>query len=157
SLTFPGQWPLYPGWKTNRLNGTDKRERVSSCIISLINGDGNTLLLCVIGPGGSPFSDPCTDPTITLREGGVHGKLFADPPPSYVAGPDSADPIDSGRVCTSGGAQYCCAEDDTSCTHRIILTGAIMGDPAINYANKRCNGLAMSGGFQYCTSFFSTR
>jgi hypothetical protein len=155
--TFPGQWPLYPGWKTNRLNGGDKRERVSACILSLLNGNNATLDICIIGPGGSPFSDACTDPSITLREGGFYGDLFADPPRAYIAGPDSDDIANTGRVCTSNQSSYCCAESDPSCPHKIVLAGAILGSPDQGFANKRCNQLATSGSFEYCTSYFSTR
>lgn len=157
-MTFVGQWGLYQNWKTNRLNGQDKRERVSSCILSLLNGNDESLKLCVIGPGGSPFSDPCTDPGIIRREGGFFGDLFATSPTAYVAGPDSDNPFNTGRVCTSNGGNYCCAEADTSCTHRIVLAGSILGSAAQNYADKRCNAaLVNSGGFLYCPRFFSTR
>ena len=156
--SFGGQWGLYPGWKSNRLNGQDKRERVSACMLSLLNGNNVELNLCIIGPGGAPFNDACSDPSITMREGGFFGDLFAATPTAYVAGPDSADPVDSGRACTSTNGKYCCAESDTTCTHRVVLAGAILGSPDQSYANKRCNGsLVASGNNQYCTSFFSTR
>lgn len=158
SDSFAGQWGLYPGWKSNRLSGQDKRERVSSCMLSLLNGNNVELALCIIGPGGAPFNAPCTDPVITTREGGFFGDLFAETPTAYIAGPDAAQLVNSGRVCTSNsGTSYCCAESDTSCNHRIVLAGAILGDPNQNYANKRCNSLATAGSFQYCTSYFSTR
>jgi len=158
TFSFPGQWPLYPSWKSNRLNGQDKRERVSSCILSLLNGNNATLALCIIGPGGAPFSDACSDPTMTSREGGFFGDLFAASPKAYVAGPDSADPVDSGRACFATEGNYCCSEADTNCQQRIVLVGAILGSPDQNFANKRCNGaLVTSGNNQYCSSFFSTR
>lgn len=158
TFSFPGQWPLYPSWKSNRLNGQDKRERMSSCILSLLNGNNATLALCIVGPGGAPFSNACGDPNMTLREGGFFGDLFATTPKAYVAGPDTADPIDSGRACFATEGNYCCSEGDTNCSKRIVLTGAILGSPDQNYANKRCNGsLVTSGNNQYCTSFFSTR
>jgi hypothetical protein len=158
TFSFPGQWPLYTSWKSNRLNGQDKRERVSSCILTLLNGNNQELALCIIGPGGSPFSDACSDPTVTLREGGFFGDLFAENPKAYVAGPDTSDPVDSGRACFATSGTYCCAENDTNCPQRIVLVGSILGDPAQNFANKRCNApLVTSGSNQYCPSFYSTR
>jgi len=159
TLSFPGQWSLYPSWKSNRLNGQDKRERVSSCILTLLNGNNEELLLCIIGPGGAPFSDACDDPTLNIREGGFFGDLFAQSPTAYVAGPDSADPVDSGRACFATSGNYCCPEDNPSCSHRIVLAGAIVGAPEQNYANRRCNAelVDAGGGLYYCPSFFSTR
>jgi hypothetical protein len=156
--SFPGQWELYGGWKTNRLTGQDKRERVSSCILSLLNGNNATLAICIIGPGGAPFSDPCSDASMTVREGGFFGDLWAENPTAYVAGPDTAEPVDSGRACFATQGNYCCAESDASCSHRIVLTGAILGSPDQNFANRRCNApLVNSGGREYCPSFYSTR
>lgn len=158
AFAFPGQWGLYSSWKNNRLTGQDKRERMSACILSLLNGNNQTLNLCIIGPGGSPFSDACSDPEITIREAGFFGDLFASTPRAYVAGPDTDEPALTGRACTSTQGIYCCAESDTSCAHRIVLAGAILGSPDQNYANKRCNAaLVNSGGNEYCPSFFSTR
>ncbi len=158
TFSFPGQWPLYPSWKNNRLNGQNKRERVSSCILSLLNGNNATIALCIVGPGGSPFSDACSDPNMTLREGGFFGDLFAATPTAYVAGPDTADPVDSGRACFATEGNFCCSEADTACPQRIVLAGAILGSPDQNFANKRCNApLVNSGGNYYCPSFFSTR
>lgn len=157
-FSFPGQWPLYPSWKSNRLNGQDKRERISSCILSLLNGNNAELALCIVGPGGSPFSDACSNPGMTLREGGFFGDLFAPTPKAYVAGPDTADPVDSGRACFATEGNYCCSEADTECTRRIVLVGAILGSPQQNFANKRCNApLVTSGDNEYCPSFFSNR
>lgn len=154
-FSFPGQWPLYPGWKSNRLNGQDKRERVSSCILSLLNGNNLTLNICIVGPGGAPFSDACSDPSMTMREGGFFGDLFAANPTAYVAGPDSSDPVDSGRACVGA---YCCAESDTACPQHIVRAGSILGSPDDGFANKRCNApLVNSGGNLYCPSFYSTR
>jgi hypothetical protein len=156
--SFPGQWELYPGWKSNRLTGQDKRERVSSCLLTLLNGNNVELDLCIIGPGGAPFSDACSDPIFTVREGGFYGDLFAATPTAYVAGPDTAAPPDNGRACFGALGSYCCAEDDASCQHRIVLTGAIVGSPEQSFENQRCNGtLVDAGGNFYCTSFFSTR
>jgi hypothetical protein len=154
-LSFPGQWGLYQGWKSNRLNGQDKRERVSACILALLNGNNQELNICIIGPGGAPFSDACTDPLISVREGGFFGDLFAQNPTAYIVGPDLAVAADTGRVCTSSSSEgsYCCAEDDTSCSHHIVRAGSMEGPPE----DKRCNSFATSGGFEYCTSFFSTR
>jgi hypothetical protein len=157
ALSFPGQWGLYPGWKSNRLNGQDKRERMSSCMLSLLNGNDLTLQLCIVGPGGAPFSDPCESPLLTVREGGFFGDLFAANPTAYVAGPDTAVPPTNGRTCFGAQGNYCCAEEDTNC-QGIVLAGAIVGSPEQNFANKRCNQpLVSSGGNQYCPSFFSTR
>lgn len=159
TLAFPGQWDLYPSWKANRLTGVDKRERVTSCLLSLLNGNNQELELCIVGPGGAPFSTPCSDPDMTLREGGFFGNVFAANPTAYVAGPDTADPVDSGRACFGSQGIYCCAENDTNCDHRIVLTGAILGSPDQNFANKRCNAdlVDAGGGIWYCPSFFSTR
>jgi hypothetical protein len=158
TMSFQGQWELFPGWKTSRLTGQDKRERVSSCLLSLLNGNNQTLRLCIIGPGGSPFSDACSDPDITMREGGFFGDLFAANPTAYVAGPDSADPASTGRACFATQGNYCCAESDAACAHRIVLTGAILGSPDQGFANRRCNAsLVSSGGNWYCPAFFSTR
>lgn len=155
--SFPGQWPLYPSWKSGRLAGQDKRERVSSCILSLLNGNNASLSICIIGPGASPFSDACTDPSIVTREGGFFGDLFGVTPTAYVAGPDSANVANTGRVCTATQGTYCCAENDTTCPHKIVLAGAIIGSPDQDFANKRCDSLAAAGSFEYCTSFHSTR
>jgi hypothetical protein len=158
SGTFAGQWGLYQSWKSSRLNGQDKRERISSCILTLLNGNNVELKLCIIGPGGAPFSDACADTSLTNREGGFFGDLFAATPTAYVAGPDTQTPVLSGRACNATQGTYCCAEDDTTCTHRVVLAGAILGDPAINFANKRCNAdLVTSGLNQYCPSYYSTR
>jgi hypothetical protein len=157
SLSWAGQWGLYQGWKDNRLDGQDKRERVSSCILTLLNGNNVTLNICIIGPGGSPFSDACTDPKITSREAGFFGDLFAQNPTAYVAGPGADLAADTGRACYGNLGSYCCAESDTSCAHHIVRAGAILGSPTNNYADKRCLGFATSGSFTYCTSFYSTR
>lgn len=158
TFSFAGQWPLYTSWKSNRLNGQDKRERISSCILTLLNGNNQELGLCLIGPGGAPFSDACNNPNMTIREGGFFGDLFAAVPTAYVAGPDAAEPVDSGRACFASSGTYCCSESDTSCPQRIVLVGSILGDPGQNFANKRCNApLVNSGGNEYCPSFYSTR
>lgn len=156
SLAFPGQWGLFPEWKDSRLDGKDKRERVSACILTLLNGDNQTLSLCIIGPGGAPFSDACSDPNITIREGGFFGDLFAASPTAYVAGPNTQSMLDTGRACTtSGGSSYCCAEGNSTCPHHIVKAGAMEGP------NARCNAFATvtSGGnsYTYCTEFYSTR
>lgn len=156
--SFGGQWGLYGSWKSNRLDGQAKRERISSCILTLLNGNDAELALCIIGPGGAPFSDACSDPEMDTREGGFFGDLFAATPTAYVAGPDTAEPALTGRACNAAEGTYCCAEDDTSCAHRIVLAGAIVGSPEDDFANRRCNGsLVGSGGNEYCTSFYSTR
>lgn len=158
NFSFSGQWPLYPSWKANRLTGQDKRERISSCILTLLNGNNQELALCIIGPGGAPFSDACNDPAMHLREGGFFGDLFGATPTAYVAGPDTAEPVDSGRACFATNGTYCCAEDDVECPQRIVLAGSILGSPDQNFANKRCNAeLVDSGGNLYCPSYFSTR
>jgi hypothetical protein len=158
SGSFAGQWGLFPGWKSNRLDSQAKRERISSCMLTLLNGNNVELELCILGPGGAPFSTACGDPAITTREGGFFGDLFAATPTAYVAGPDTAEPALTGRACNATSGNYCCAESDTSCAHRIVLAGAILGSPDQSFANRRCNGsLVDSGGNAYCTSFFSTR
>jgi len=151
SLTWPGQWGLYPNWKDHRLNSQEKRERVSACILTLLNGNNQTLNLCIIGPGGSPFSDACSDPQITTREAGFFGDLFASSPKAYVVGPQ-VDPVDaSGRACNASSGTYCCDEDNMSCPHWIVRAGGMLGP------DQRCLGFATSGSFTYCTSFYSTR
>jgi hypothetical protein len=158
TFSFPGQWPLYTSWKSNRLNGQDKRERVSSCILTLLNGNNLELSLCIIGPGGAPFSDACNDPIMTRREGGFFGDLFAPTPTAYVAGPDTSEPVNSGRACFAASGTYCCAESDTTCPQRIVLAGSILGSPDQNFANKRCNAaLVNSGVNSFCPSYYSTR
>jgi hypothetical protein len=155
--SFAGQWALYPSWTTSRLAGQAKRERVSSCILSLLNGNDETLDICIIGPG-APFSDACSDPGMTIREAGFFGDLFAATPKAYVAGPDTAEPALTGRACFGELGNYCCPEEDTACEHRIVLAGAILGSPDQGFANKRCNApLVNSGVNAYCPSFYSTR
>lgn len=158
SARWGGIWGLFPEWKTARLQGPAKRERLSSCILSLLNGNNQDLNLCLIGPG-SPYNEPCVDPNINIREGGFFGDLFAAQPKAYVAGPDAAEPAQNGRACFGTSGVYCCAENDASCTHRVVLAGSILGNPATNYDNKRCSGALVDsgGGLLYCPSFFSTR
>jgi hypothetical protein len=124
---------------------------VSSCILTLLNGNNESLQLGIVGPGGSPFSDAIGDSNLSVREGGYFGDLFAASPTAYVVGPQSAPQQNNGRACYSVTGTYCCAEDDTSCTHHIVLAGAMTG------SDSRCNGFATSGNNQYCTSFWSTR
>jgi hypothetical protein len=127
---------------------------MSSCILTLLNGLNQSLALGIIGPGGSPFSDPITDPTLNLREGGFFGDLFAASPTAYVVGPQS-DTVGSGRACGGGSSpNYCCPEDpsqDPTCTHHIIKAGSFLG------SSSRCSGFATSGNYTYCTSFWTTR
>lgn len=155
SLTFAGQWGLYQDWKDHRLNGQDKRERISSCVLTLLNGDNNTLNLCIIGPGGAPFSDACTDPLITTREAGFFGDLFSPNPTAYVVGPATDTMLDTGRACTSSQGTYCCAENDNNCAHHIVKAGSMQGP------NARCNSFTTvtqgTNSYTYCNSFFSTR
>jgi hypothetical protein len=157
STEFPGQWGLYQDWKDSRLTGLEARERMSACILTLLNGDNQTLAICIVGPGGSPFSDACSDPNMTLREGGFFGNLFATAPKAYVVGPSTTELLDNGRVCTSSveEASYCCSEDNTTCPHWIVKAGSMEGP------NARCNAFeTVSNGstsFTYCTEFFSTR
>jgi hypothetical protein len=157
ALSFPGQWGLYPGWKSNPLDSQEKRERISACILTLLNGNNQTLNICIIGPGGAPFSDACTDPLIINREAGFFGDLFSANPTAYVVGPATETMIDNGRACTSSSEEgsYCCAENDNTCAHHIIKAGAMQG------SNARCNSFTtVSNGttsFTYCNSFFSTR
>jgi len=155
---FPGQWGIYQSWKDSRLAGQDKRERMSSCILSLLNGLGNTLDICIIGPGGSPFSDACSDTQkYDLREGGFFGDLFASTPTAYVVGPQT-DAVGSGRICgnPATGTDYCCPEDPAlataqNCTHKTIKAGGFGGP------NGRCKKMAMAGPYEYCAEFYSTR
>lgn len=158
SARWGGIWGLFPEWKTARLQGPAKRERLSSCILSLLNGNNVELNLCLIGPG-SPYNEPCSDPNLNIREGGFFGDLFAAQPKAYVAGPDTAEPATNGRACFGSSGVYCCAENDSSCTHRVVLAGSILGNPATNYDNKRCNSALVDagGGLLYCPSFYSTR
>ncbi len=158
SARWGGIWGLFPEWKAGRLQGQAKRERLSACVLSLLNGNNLELNLCIIGPG-SGYSEPCADTAINIREGGFFGDLFAAQPRAYVAGPDTAEPATNGRACFGENGIYCCAENDSSCTHRLVLAGAILGNPATNYANKRCSGelVDAGGGLKYCPSFYSTR
>lgn len=158
SARWGGIWGLYPEWKAGRLSGQDRRERLSSCILTLLNGNNLELNLCIIGPG-SPYNQPCADAALNIREGGFFGDLFASTPRAYVAGPDSSEPATNGRACFGSSGVYCCAEDDAGCTHRIVLAGSILGNPATNYDNKRCNSALVDagGGLLYCPSFYSTR
>lgn len=151
SQTFPGQWGLYQSWKDHRLDSQDKRERVSACILSLLNGNNLSLNICIIGPGGSPFSDACTDPHITTREAGFFGDLFATNPKAYVSGPQGALVATNGRACNASSGTYCCNENNMSCPHWIVRAGSMTG------SNTRCNSFATAGGFEYCTEFYSTR
>ena len=75
SARWGGIWGMFPEWKTGRLQGQAKRERLSACILSLLNGNNLELNLCLIGPG-SGYSDPCADTAINIREGGFFGDLF---------------------------------------------------------------------------------
>lgn len=157
ALHFPGQWGFYQGWKNNRLDSQEKRERVSACILTLLNGNNQTLDICVIGPGGAPFSDACNDTNIKIREAGFFGDLFAQNPTAYIVGPATETMIDNGRACTSSSEEgsYCCAENDTSCAHHIVKAGAMQGP------NARCTSFStVSNGtisYTYCNAFFSTR
>jgi hypothetical protein len=148
---FPGQAGLYTSWKDNRLDGSDKHERVSACILAFLNGNDNHINLCLMGPGGSPFSDPCTDYlTYNSLEAGFFGDLFASTPTAYVAGPTSASP-NIGRICSATLGTYCCNESDPAsvCNHnKIVLVGDYSG---------HCAGDDTSGTYTYCNSFSSTR
>jgi hypothetical protein len=155
---FPGQWGLYTGWKQNRLDSEDKRERISACVLTLLNGNDDTKTICIIGPGGAPFSDACTDTLhIDTREAGFFGDLWGPNPTAYVVGPNTAPEVDDGRACYGSKGSYCCAESDTSCPHHLVLAGSFEGSPDDNYATKRCNGTQWSGNYEWCTSFYSTR
>ena len=140
------------------LTGVDKRERMTSCILTLLNGNNVSLSLCIVGPGAG-FDAPCSDSSYSVREGGFFGNLFSDSPRAYVAGPDTAQPPTNGRACFATQGSYCCDEDDSACTHRLVLAGAIVGNPATNYDNKRCNSALVDagGGLWYCPSFYSKR
>jgi hypothetical protein len=148
-----GYFGLYPSWQAGPLAGQDKHERISACALSLLNGNNVSLALCIIGPGGSPFSDDCGDASMTVREGGYFGDLFAANPTAYVVGPNTAPQVTDGRACFANQGTYCCAEDDSSCPHHIVLAGGFAAG-----TNQRCTATATtSTGRQYCTSFYSTR
>jgi hypothetical protein len=153
--SFAGQWPFYTSWKSSRLNSQEKRERVSACILTLLNGNNVSLALCIIGPGGSPFSDACDDTSISTREAGFFGDLFASTPKAYVVGPQTATMLDTGRACTSDGTSYCCAESNNTCPHHIYRAGAMLG------SESRCDSFATvthgSTSYTYCTSFWTSR
>jgi hypothetical protein len=155
SISFPGQWALYQSWKDNRLDGQDKRERISACVLTLLNGNNQSLNICIIGPGGSPFSDACADPSIVNREAGFFGDLFSATPTAYVAGPDASKVSVTGRMCYANTGTYCCDELDNTCMHHIVRAGSLLGSATNNYADKRCKGFATSGSYTYCTSFYS--
>ena len=99
SARWGGIWGMFPEWKTGRLQGQAKRERLSSCILSLLNGNNLELNLCLIGPGAG-YSEPCADTSINIREGGFFGDLFAAQPrpTSPVLTPPSQPPT-AGLLC----------------------------------------------------------
>jgi len=152
---FPGQWGLFDSWQTGSLQGQPDHEYMSGCILTLLNGNNESLQLCIIGPGGSPFSDACDDTTdFTIREGGFYGDLFAATPSSYIVGPGTSPPDPNGRDCYATQGTYCCAENDNSCTQHIILTGGMDG------TESRCSSFAYTGPnnmYEYCTSFWTNR
>jgi hypothetical protein len=152
---FPGQWPLFTSWKTGPLQGQPDHEYVSACILTLLNGNNESLQLCIIGPGGTPFSDACNNPSqFTVREGGYFGELFAATPSAYVVGPETA-PVDvNGRDCYASQGTYCCDELQSPCNHHIFRAGAMDG------TNSRCSSFAYTGPnnqYEYCTSFWTER
>ena len=153
SLSFPGQWPLYTSWKTNRLSGQDKHERVSACILTLLNGNDESLQLCIIGPGGSPFSDACSRPaTSPCARAATSATSSPTPPPPTSSGPDQPRCTSTGATATPSQGTYCCDERDTSCSHHIVRAGAMEG------SDSRCNGFAYTGPnnqYEYCTSFWT--
>lgn len=151
--SFPGMVGLAPNWKDNRLVGDDNRERISGCIIALLNGNNVSVSLCMIG-SASPDNAPCDDAAYTQREAGFFGNLFTARPTAYVAGPQADQMVNTGRMCTSNQGNYCCLESDTLSTcgngNKIVLVPGIL---------NRCNDVTLpySGPNQYCTSFFSTK
>ncbi len=154
SKQYPGQWGLFESWEEGSLGGQIAHEWMSACILTLLNGNNESLHLCIIGPGGSPFSDACDDSTITVREGGFYGDLFAANPTAYIVGPQDAPPDINGRDCYATNGTYCCEESDTSCTQHIILTGGMTG------SDSRCNIFQTTGSngqYQYCASFWTNR
>lgn len=160
--SWPGQWEAFPEWKNASLLGQAKRERVSACLLTLLNGNNLELQLCIIGPG-TGYNAACDSASMTVREGGFFGDLFAATPTAYVAGPDTSEPTTNGRACSGSMGTYCCAEADAACAHRIVLAGSIEGSPDQSFANKRCNQPLLQATAPgqadrfYCPSFFSTR
>jgi hypothetical protein len=151
TLTFEGQWAVFPSWETHRLQGTAAHEHASSCILTLLNGNNESLQLGILGPGGSPYSNPISDPNLTVREGGYFGDLFRPSPTAYVVGPQNQPQSNNGRACYSDTGTYCCPENETCTDQNIVLAGAMTGP------DSRCNGFATSGSDLYCTSFWTTR
>jgi len=152
---LPGQLPLFDNWKTGTLGGQIAHEWMSACILTLLNGNNESLSLCIIGPGGSPFSDACDNPgNFPVREGGFFGDLFAATPSAYVVGPETA-PVDvNGRDCYADAGTYCCDELQSPCNHHIFRAGSMDG------TDSRCNGFAYTGPnneFEYCTSYWTQR
>lgn len=152
---YPGEWGLQSGWKTNRLAGQADHERVSGCIIAMLNGNDEHITIAMFSPG-APFNAPCDDPSFTQREAGFFGDLFGAKQTAYVAGPQEDQLVDNGRVCSATQGTYCCLESDsdTTCNHgsKIVLVPGIL---------QRCNDNPMpyagNSPDQFCTSFFSTK
>jgi hypothetical protein len=145
---FPGEVGLNPDWKTSRLTGTDNHERLSGCLIALLNGDNVTRSLCMISPG-APYNAPCDDPGMALQEGGFFGDLFSTIPSAYVASTSNV-PYTSGRVCGSNFSQYCCNEGSSCASTKIFFVSSF---------SARCEHIAYAGPNQtypYCASFYST-
>src|SRR6185503_16314487 len=84
--TWPGQWEMYPDWRYNTLVGVAARERISACLLSLVNAANQSVSLCLIGPAAG-FDAPCSDSNFDTREAGFFGNLFRESPTAYIAGP----------------------------------------------------------------------
>jgi hypothetical protein len=154
--TFPGQWAMFPDWRSQSLVGVAARERVSACLLSLVNAANQTVSLCLIGPGAG-FNDPCSDSSFNVREAGFFGDLFRESPTAYIAGPADATIPSDGRVCANDS---CCDEGvpDAQCNKRLTRAGTILGIPP-NYTTQRCSGgLVQAGDSEnyFCTQFYST-
>jgi hypothetical protein len=152
---FPGQWAMFSNWRYNRLAGVASRERLSACILSLVNAANISVSLCLIGPGQG-FDAPCSDPSFSVREAGFFGDLFREWPTAYVSGPSQAEIASNGRVCAN---ESCCQEGapDFECNRRLTRAGTILGE-APTFATKRCSGNLVESGTSgnfFCTQFYS--
>src|SRR5262249_21778290 len=146
---------MFSNWRYNRLGGVPARERLSACLLSLVNAANQTVSLCLIGPGAG-FDAPCSDPSFNTREAGFFGDLFRESPTPYGTGPAAAYIASNGRVCANNS---CCDEGvpDAQCNRRITRAGTILGMPP-SYSTQRCSGALVQAGTSgnyYCTQYFS--
>ena len=128
---------------------------MSACILTLLNGNNESLELCIIGPGGSPFSDACDDPNINVREGGFFGDLFATHPqrlrrraPGRAAGHRRARLLRPNRAPTAATRATPPARTTSSSPARCRARTA-----AATASRRR----GPTGEYQYCTSFWTNR